>query len=374
MKICHLADTHLGAGGNHPRRGESGLTLRQEDIIRTFIEAIDRIIAIKPDLCIHAGDIFDAVRPLNTIMATAGQQLHRLAEQHGIPTVIISGNHDAPKQPHVGAPLDVFKQIDNLFVASSGRLEIFRVGEAAVFALPHCLTGQLLQEELARCRPDPEARFNIFAGHGVAAGMPEFAMADLGEQEISIEPLTGFDYVALGHFHNFSQVGPRAWYAGSTERLSQAEREAEKGFIEVDLEPFSLRFHAVAAREMVDVTPIDATGKRGDQLADLIREQVTGLGSSDKIVRLRVEGVTEETLKTLPGEVLTTLKQSSYALDISFQKAKSEEAERSFGRGSIGRLDAAFMEFLESSDTSGFEKERLRGEALRYLADEDEGR
>ncbi len=370
MKICHFGDTHLGAGGNHPKRGESGLTLRQEDIIRTFVEAVDRIIEIRPDVCIHAGDLFDAVRPLNKILAIAGEQLHRLAEVAGIPTVIISGNHDAPKQPHVGAPLDVYKQIENLYVASNGALEIYEIGEAKIFALPHCLTGKILQEELEKCRPDEAAKYNIFVGHGVAAGMPEFAMADLGEQEIAMEPLGGFDYVALGHFHNFCQVGPRAWYCGSSERLSQAEREAGKGLVEVTLEPFDVRFHAVKAREMVDIKPIDASGKRGDQLAEIIREQVASVGSSDKIVRLKIEGVTEETLKTIPTDMLTTLKQSSYALDISFQKAKSEEAEQAFGKGALGRLDTEFLKFLETVDLSGFDVERIRKEGLKYLSEE----
>jgi len=373
MKICHLGDTHLGAGGNHPRRGASGLTLRQEDIIATFIEAIDKIIALKPDICIHAGDLFDSVRPLNRILAIAGEQLHRLAEVHGIPTVIISGNHDAPKQPHVGAPLDIYKQIDNLYVASTGRLEIFHIDDVVLFALPHCLTGALLQEELARCIPDPSARHNIFIGHGVAAGMPEFAMADLGEQEIAMESLDHFDYVALGHFHNFCQVGPRAWYCGSSERLSQAERSADKGFAVVTLDPFEVKLHTVHAREMVDIKPIDATGKRGDQLAEIIREQVTAVGSADKIVRIKIEGVTEETLKTIPAEVITTLKQNSFALDVSFQRAVTDEHSPAdaFGRTAIGRLDRVFMEFLETVELDGFDRERLKNEAAKYLSTEE---
>ncbi|MFQ6009334.1 MAG: exonuclease SbcCD subunit D, partial [Candidatus Zixiibacteriota bacterium] len=132
MKLCHFSDSHLGAGESHPKRGESGLTLRQEDIISSFIEAVDKIIAIKPDVCIHSGDLFDSVRPLNRIMAIAGYQLHRLAEEHGIPTVIITGNHDAPKQPYIGAAIDVFKQIDNLYVAAGSGLALFEV-KGAVF-------------------------------------------------------------------------------------------------------------------------------------------------------------------------------------------------------------------------------------------------
>ncbi|RKX29702.1 MAG: hypothetical protein DRP47_01005 [Candidatus Zixiibacteriota bacterium] len=371
MKLCHLADSHLDAGSGHSRRGKSGLTMRQEDIVNAFIEAIDRIIDIKPDICLHAGDLFDRVRPLNKIMAIAAEQLHRLAEQHSIPTVIISGNHDAPKQPYQGAALDVFRQIENLSVVSSGHLEKIFIGDVCIHAVPHCLTGELLQQELSKCIPDSSARFNILMVHGVAAGMPEFSMVDLGEQELPLSSFEGFDYVALGHFHNYSKVSSRAWYCGSTERTSQKERGIEKGFLEVDLEPFNVTFHKVHSREMVDLQAINAAGKRGDQLANIIREQVEAVESSDKIVRIRVEGVTEETLKTIPTEIISNLKQESFSLDISFQKAADNTGEQPFGRAAIGRFDLSFLEFLEVVDLKGFDRERLKTDALKYLGSEE---
>ncbi|MEW5994937.1 MAG: DNA repair exonuclease, partial [Candidatus Zixiibacteriota bacterium] len=229
MKLCHFSDNHLGAGENHPRRGDSGLTLRQEDIINSFIEAVDNIIAIKPDICLHSGDLFDAVRPINRIMAIAGEQLHRLADKNGIPTIIITGNHDAPKQPHLGAAVDVFRQIKNLYVASGTGLEVIEIKGCRICALPHCLTSAIQAQQLEQCVPDSSAGYNVLVAHGMAAGMPEFSMAELGELEIPLEVMDGFDYVALGHFHNHCQVAPRVWYAGSTERLSQAERDVSKG-------------------------------------------------------------------------------------------------------------------------------------------------
>lgn len=371
MRICHLADSHLGAGENHPRRGKSGLTLRQEDIINSFVEAIDRIIELKPDICLHAGDIFHSVRPLNSIMAIAGEQLFRLAEENGIPTVIIAGNHDAPKQPFVGAALDVYRRIDNLYVASSGDLETFRIGRAQVWAVPHCLTPEHLQNALASCDPKGDSRFNILVVHGVAAGMPEFSMADLREQEIPIKIMNRFDYTALGHFHNYCPVAPRAYYAGSTERLSQSERTSAKGFLEVTMDPFNVRFQEVTSRDMVDLAEVDASGKRGDELAGIIREKIRSVDSTDKIVRLKVKSVSPETLKTIPSDVLAELKENSFSLDIRFEKEKGEEADRQFGRSSIGRLDHGFIEYLNSVDLSGFDRERLEREALRYLSAED---
>ncbi|UCG62278.1 MAG: exonuclease SbcCD subunit D [Candidatus Zixiibacteriota bacterium] len=371
MKICHLSDSHLGAGEGHPRRGQSGLTARQEDIVNSFIEAADAIIDLKPDLCIHSGDLFHAVRPTNRIMAIAGEQLYRLASISGIPTVIIAGNHDAPKQAHLGAALEVYEHIDNLYIAAASRLKVFELGDVRIFALPHCLTVPILRSELTRCEPSKETRHNILVAHGVAAGMPEFSMADLGEQEIPLEVLDRFDYAALGHYHNHSEVAARARYAGSTERLSQSERGFAKGFLIVNLEPFRTEFRPVRAREMVSLEILDGSGKRGDQLVDLIRERVESLDSSDKIVRVRVEGISEETLKTIPADVISELKQKSFSLNITFEKDKSDEAPVLFGRSAIGRLDTGFLRFLDLVDLDGFDRERLKREALDYLAEED---
>jgi exonuclease SbcD len=371
MRICHISDSHLGAGENHPKRGPSGLTLRQEDIVRSFSEAIDKIIALKPDVCIHSGDLFDTVRPLNKVMAIAGRELHRLAEGAGIPTILITGNHDAPKQPHVGAAIDVFRQIDNLHIVSGSSLEKFKIGGSSFFALPHCLTTEILKRELSQCVPDPKARFNVLIMHGVAAGMPEFSMADLGEQELPLDVMDRFDYTALGHFHNYCRVAAKAYYSGSTERLSQAERNCAKGFISIDLESFDLKFNEVDCREMVDIEAIDASGKRGDELAAIIREQVERLGPGDKIVRLNVAGISAETLKTIPADILAELKQKSFSLDIRFEREKTREGAEIFGRSAIGRLDEEFKRYLDSIELSESDRDRLFRDGLKYLGEND---
>jgi DNA repair exonuclease SbcCD nuclease subunit len=265
----------------------------------------------------------------------------------------------------------VFEHIDNLYIAAGTSLESFSIGDARILALPHCLTTQSLKEELALCRPDPEARHNILVMHGVAAGMPEFSMADLGEQELPIELMDRFDYVALGHYHNYTSVSARAWYAGSTDRLSQAEKDVPKGFVEVSLDPFKVTFHAVECREMVSLENIDVSGKRGDQVAAIIEEKIRQLDSSDKIVRLKIQGVSEESLKTIPVDVISSLKQKSFSLDISFEKEKSSEEQATFGRSAIGRLDEGFLRFLDTVELKGFDREHLKREALKYLATED---
>ncbi len=336
-------------------------------MIGAFCEAVDKIIALQPDLCIYSGDLFHSVRPLNSIIARAGEQFYRLAEEKGIPTVLIAGNHDAPKQPHIGAAVDIFRQIDNLYIASRGELEIFELTGRRIFALPHCLTTADLAREIEKINLESDLSDDILVAHGVAAGMPEFSMADLKEQELPLTLLDRFGYAALGHFHNFCQVSKHAWYAGSTERLSQSERTSEKGFAVVEFDPLRVKFECVTSRTMLDLPQIDASQKRGDELATLLIDTVEAAKAENRIVRLNVTGVSDEALKTIPAAVITELKEKSFDLNIRFTRESADEDAPQFGKTSFAHIEQGFLDFLLSANLSGYDKDRLRKEAVRYL-------
>ena len=97
LKVIHFSDTHLGHGDYTAIDPESELNQREADIYKVFHEIIDYIIESKPDLVIHAGDLFDNIRPPNKAISEALEQFARLSKA-GIPTVIIAGNHSTPRQ------------------------------------------------------------------------------------------------------------------------------------------------------------------------------------------------------------------------------------------------------------------------------------
>ena len=84
MKILHVADTHLGYSAYH-KIAENGINQREMDTYNAFREFIDYAIQSKPDLIIHAGDLFDSIRPSNRAIYFALSQMLRLSEA-GIPT------------------------------------------------------------------------------------------------------------------------------------------------------------------------------------------------------------------------------------------------------------------------------------------------
>jgi DNA repair exonuclease SbcCD nuclease subunit len=46
-----------------------------------FIHCIDYVVKTKPDLVLHAGDLFDSVRPTNRAITVAVQQILRLSKE-----------------------------------------------------------------------------------------------------------------------------------------------------------------------------------------------------------------------------------------------------------------------------------------------------
>ena len=85
MKLLHTADWHLGAKlGRHDRIEDHRAALQG------LLEVAD---SERPDLIIHAGDLFDAYRPPYPALRLGVTALQRLAEI--APTVVISGNHDS---------------------------------------------------------------------------------------------------------------------------------------------------------------------------------------------------------------------------------------------------------------------------------------
>ena len=176
MRIVHFADNHLGAGSLQ----------REQDILDSFASAIDKIIELKPDLVINAGDLFHVVRPTNKILAFAAEQLYRMGHEAAIPTVIITGNHDAPKQMRMGAAIEIFKDFDNVYPIYGFSYERINIKGVSISCVPHCLTSEFLNREMEKISVDPNADYNILVLHGIAEKMDEFRMAQLAEQELEV--------------------------------------------------------------------------------------------------------------------------------------------------------------------------------------------
>jgi exonuclease SbcD len=382
MRFVHISDSHLGASGFSRRLSPSGYNQREEDICRSFESAIDLIIQLKPDFVLHTGDLFHTVRPTNRIINIAVRQILRVVNQ-GIPIVIISGNHDTPKQRAVGSVFSFFEVLSpNLHLVYRNQYELIELDKAAIHAIPHCLNQEDFSREAAKVEIKVDHRtpdggrnrtYNILMLHGVVAGIPEFSMGELAEQEFPSSYLEmPFDYVALGHYHRFCQVSPRVYYAGSTERLSMSELGQEKGFVEVNQETKKVKFHPVPAREMIELFPIEAKELNQEQVIQEMERRIGTEDIGEKIVRLKVRNIQEHIYNSLDFHRIGELKSKAFHFDLKFEREEKEVTSQAAGT-SIGKLNLEFQEFLKQVPVENLKKDRLLELGLRYLSEKSEG-
>ena len=191
MKLLHMADTHLGYSA-YRKVNDEGINQREMDVYRSFIQCIDYALKTKPDLVLHAGDLFDSVRPSNRALTVALQQVLRLSKEN-IPFVVISGNHETPKLRETGNIFEIFEHLDHVYpIYKSGyeqRDFLIDDRKIAIHAVPQCHTKEEFHQELKRVAADNSADINIFTAHGAVTGIKEFKMNEFNELFIPVASL-----------------------------------------------------------------------------------------------------------------------------------------------------------------------------------------
>ena len=223
MKLIHIADTHLGLSQFNRLDPESGLNLREKQIYENFLSSVDRIIAARPDVLVHAGDLFDQVKPKTRAYTTVLESLERLHDA-GIPMVVIAGNHSMVKTRYTTSPFEVLVYHPGDIVAAySFRYEREEIGDCMFHLIPN-----MLRAEDYRSAYDAvdlsNTHHNVLVTHGLATQVRDRRLATVAEHELDSTILSdSFDYIALGHYHCQSQITDNAWYSGSLEYLTYGE-------------------------------------------------------------------------------------------------------------------------------------------------------
>lgn len=297
-----------------------GFNQREADVSRAFREAVQRIVTLKPDVTLIAGDLFHSIRPSNAIVTFCFRELKRLAAGTGSPVVLIAGNHESPKRADSGSLLRLFSEIDGVHVADTeARWFRFPEKQLAVFCVPH---AALRDFESLDLRADDAFDHNVLVAH---AQIGEEWLSDFGGFTLSQEALKPFewDYIALGHVHLHQIVAPNIVYPGSLEYTSTnvwLECQAPKGFVEVALPEGKRTFHPLSApRDVVILPPIDAAEMDAEDVNALVLrrlEEAPG-GIDGKIVKLTVSNLPRSVFRALDHREIRRWR--ARALNLSLQ-------------------------------------------------------
>jgi exonuclease SbcD len=236
MHLVHIADTHLGLSQFNRLDPESGMNLREKQIYDNFLSAIERIIAEKPDVLVHAGDLFDQVKPKTRAYTTVLEALERL-HNAGIPFVVIAGNHSMVKTRYTTSPFAVLTyHPGHITAAYSFRYENVEIGDTVFHLIPNMLRPEDYRAAYDQVELSGD-HHNVLVTHGLATAIRDRRLATVAEHELDNTILSDrFDYIALGHYHRQSQITGNAWYSGSMEYLTYGEISDAKGGLLVDLD------------------------------------------------------------------------------------------------------------------------------------------
>lgn len=343
MRFLHVSDTHVGYAVYH-RVTPDGLNQREADFFEGLTRAIDVALEQRVDFVLHSGDLFDSVRPTNRAIGHVLAQCRRLHEAD-IPFIVISGNHEAPRLRETGSVLRLLDFMPGVHAAYKGAPETFRIGDCAVHAVPHAADNDALLEHLRGIRADPKARWNVATLHAGVMGVGDFRTGEFHEQVVPQNELPqGMDYVALGHYHRATEVAPKVWYAGSTERCTFREVGEDKSVNLVDLRRGTVTPIALATRPMVDLPPVVCRGMDEAAIPGAVYDRLANARLDGAIARLRVTALPAHVLATLDHARIRNL--TGGALHFDLQTDVLREDALGASAEALGELPEEFEVFL----------------------------
>ncbi len=369
MILLHTSDWHLGARlGRHDRGPD------QHEALRGLLDIAQDV---RPDLILHAGDLFDAPRPPYEALRMGVQALNRLAEV--APTLVIRGNHDSRK---------LFEVINEL-AGAAGRDRLRMVVEptvaeypeiadqpVAVACVPFIPTGAIVDyasvqhERFEGTYADGIRTVNrrvldkaeqaagsdgivLYAAHlhlhGAKPGASERRLTVGEDYATHTDGLDRALYCAFGHIHD-PQLLPGGTatgrYAGSLVRLDFGEIKHDKMAVEVRIDDDGV--HVESHR----LPP----GRRLREFAgtlDELEDEAQDGGLNDVILKARV--VSDEPIPNLADQLYEWSPECAVfnvANDVANHRAKSiSEAESD--DGPEPPMEDLFMEWRGSAATRG---------------------
>ncbi|MEU9399491.1 exonuclease SbcCD subunit D [Streptomyces sp. NPDC048242] len=283
MRLLHTSDWHLGRSFHRVN-----MLGAQAEFIGHLVDAVRAHVV---DAVVVSGDVYDRAVPPLAAVELFDDALHRLADL-GVPTVMISGNHDSARRLGVGAGLIDRAGIHLRTEPSAAGTPVVLSdahGEVAFYGLPY-LEPALVKDEFGvtkagheavlaaamdRVRADlagrpPGTRSVVLAHAFVTGGQASDSERDITVGGVAAVPagvFDGVDYVALGHLHGCQTLTERVRYSGSPLAYSFSEADHRKSMWLVDLAADG----AVAAERLDCPVPRPLARIRGaleDLLAD----------------------------------------------------------------------------------------------------------
>ena len=355
MKIVHFSDTHLGYN-DLDILDQNNVNQREADFYDAFTQVVEQIKEIKPDYIIHTGDLFHRASPSNRAITFALEKIREISSLD-IPFVLIAGNHSTPRTNLSSPILKIFENYKNIYVSYNQKYKKIEFDDIVFHTLPHMNDETIAQDQIELCEQNiDENRKNIMMLHCSVGAW--YLMQEFGEwvyptsKEYIFEKM---DYVALGHWHGFGNVGKHenVYYSGSTERTSLNDKRNSKGFVVVTLEDkLEVEYKEISIRpiisKQIDCTNYEQsieeldTSNIKDAIVEVVLKDLSAMQSID---------ISNKEIKELFSEAMSVTIKREFKKDTNTQDLEEIEAIS---------LEDFFIEHIKEDSLDEIEGDRLK--------------
>ena len=340
------SQTHIGLATLNRLDPESGMNLREKQVYDNFLIAIDEIILQKPDVLVHAGDLFDVVKPKTRAYTTVLEALDRL-HAAGIPFIVIAGNHSMVKTRYTTSPYEVLTYHPSKITAAYRfRYEQVEIGDTVFHLIPNMLRVEDYRTAFDQIELAPSGYHNVLVTHGLATAIKDKRLATVAEHELDSTILSDkFDYIALGHYHRQCQITDNAWYSGSTEYLTYGEIADTKGGLVVDPGRHEVCHLDLPCTPMIDLGTIKCQGVHpGDITEEIISRIVAKSAPLFSMAQVTLDGLSREHGKGIDMKSLAAIREQLLDLKI---RIKTDEEDKPVPL----QQDIRLIDYLQEFDT-----------------------
>lgn len=327
--VC-AADLHLGQRKfPNARTVHNGRNTREVDVEIGFDRFIDKCIAIRPDLVLLAGDIFDKIDPLNYALIAFRRGMRRLSDE-GIQAVVIAGNHEASASARTLTPVLLPSDIPGIYCFDQPDVLDLQIRglSVAIHCAPHVHTQAVLPQN-----PRTPADVRILLMHAPvrSSAAPNALNPHYAPQSApdAAQLAEHYDAVVLGDYHDFTPLvpGKTAFYPGAIERTSSNiwDESAEKGFVVIDTaQPGVYQFEPLPTRPTHSFTlhPPKSTADYVDLVNGSMASLLTNPEHAGAMLRLKAVDFPRSERHRLDRSLERSLKAHAlhFHLDVRYRK------------------------------------------------------
>lgn len=389
LRLAHFSDTHIERRQYPVTSPSTGRNQREQDVLRAFVQVCEDIQVYDPPLVIHSGDVAD--KPIVSYRAqlqiqTAFRNLTRRPDGSRRFVVVISGNHDMPRDPREPCYLEpALRPLESVAVVTNKYEQVHlapyveaghapaELADVVVHALPH---DQLKRSDWDDITPVP-GKINILTSHGVVGGSELYKQSMGREYAIPIDVLTrGWDYVALGHWHKrgpisvggFTDDTTPIWYAGSPEHCGFSDYQPSlsgRGYLQVEViagEVPKVTEVDLPIRSMFKMPVLNAAGMTYQQITDELIARVRNTTMDGAVVDQTVTGVHRDTWALVDTAAVRRAAGSAlwFQLTPRFDAGTADGQERTAETSErLGDLGSVLTEVAQELFGQAPEKERV---------------